>query len=180
MALEEEELAGFEAWEPNFYGEVCGEGAEIATAVAALGAGEGDVGMVETVFELKAAGGGGSRDALLEREEGRRGLDAQVEDASAEEDAGRGRLDGNRWAVECGEMGDEAGVLVGGGGTEELEGDVPGVGRGPAEIGRISSQTCSETGEPGEEGFVERESEKETHGGSVSRTASQRVRELAS
>jgi hypothetical protein len=171
MALIEKELAGGEAREAGLGGKVRGEGAEIAGAFAAFSAGESDVGMVGTVFGLETAGNGGGHDALLEREKRGCGLDAEVEDARARKDARRGELDGELRAGELGEMGEQAGILLGGGGAEKLEGDVPGHGCGPMEARRVRAQTGSEAGEPGVEGFVEREGEEETHGGSVCKAA---------
>jgi hypothetical protein len=183
MALEEKELAGGKAREPGFRREVRGEGAEIARAVAAFAAGQGDVGMVGAVFCLEAAGGSGGDDALLEREERGCGLDAEVQNACAREDSRRGEQDGNGRALKPGELVDDTRVLLGSGGAEELKGNVPGFGRGPAKARRASSKAGGKAGEPGEEGFVERQGEEEAHGGSVCKggeSAGSRVSRFAS
>lgn len=153
MALVEQELAGGEAGKAiracalvrRF--DFCGESAQAVRAALPFPAGQRDVGTVRARFGLEAAGRGGGNDALLEREESRRGLDAEVKDSCALEDAEAGEVDGHGRGAQSGEARDQAVILVGGGCAEELEGDVPRFRRGPAQIGSRCAQALGEPGE---------------------------------
>jgi len=109
MAFVKQELAGGEGGKTALAGKARGEGVQVARA--ALGAGEGDVGVVRTRFRFEAAGGGFGDDTLLELEELRRGLDAEVKNGGAIEEARLGEPDEEGRRTKTGEARDEALVL---------------------------------------------------------------------
>ncbi len=183
MAFVEQELAGDEAERCGLEDEglnSCGESVEVTGAIAALvltpfasfDAGESDMRCVGARLGLEAAGSSSADDALLEREKLGCGLDDEVKDAGALEEAEAGEVDWELGGVQRCEAGQQAIMLRGSGGAEELEGDVPGVGFGPAQMGRGGTQTGGEPGEFRDGGVCQRNGEEEAHGGKI---ATQRV-----
>jgi len=165
MALVEEELPGEKSRKGRLVGDVRLEGAKFAGPAPALGPCKGNVGMEGPGVGLEAAGGGRGDKALLQVEELRSDLDAHVKNSRAIEDAQAGELDGEGREAEWGETGDEAVVLRLSGVAKELQRDVPGLGRRPAETGCGGAQPRGELSELGADGFGEWNAEEKAHGG---------------
>jgi len=142
-----------------------GTGLESADSVgSAAVAGKSDVGVVGAGFRDEAAGGGGGNNALLEGDERGSEMDAGKEDAGAVKEAEGFELNGDGRGREGAKAGEDAVVLRGGGGAEELEGDVPGFGRGPAEVVVGALEARADGGELIADGRRERDGEEQAHG----------------
>ena len=106
------------------------------------------MGIVGTHLRCEAAGRGSSRDGLLEREEFWADEDIDEEDPGAIEgvECTQSNLDG--CAAQLAQVRSDAFVLLQCGAAEELQGDVQGFWRGPAEIfSCIGSDAIDHSGE---------------------------------
>lgn len=167
MALVEEKFRGGKAGELGTGAGGGLEAAQVAGAVWAFRAREGDVGMEGAGFGLESAGGGGGHDELLKGDERRSEIDFSVEDAGAVKDAEFGQVDGDGWGAELGEVDDEAVVLLRRGVAEELQRDVPGLRRGPAELGGPVAEPVCEPGQLGQDRAGQWKGKEEAHVGLV-------------
>ena len=124
--------------------------AQFSSSALPFPAGERDVGMVGAHLRCESAGRGSSRDGLLEREELWGDGDVDEEDPGAIEgvECTESNLDG--WVAQLAQVRSDAFVLLRCGAAEELQGDVPGFWRGPAEIfSCIGSDAIDHSGELG-------------------------------
>jgi len=99
----------------------------------AFAARQRDVRLEGASFGEKAARLGGRGDALLKQEQFGREPNAGDEDSGALEAVQSFKADGNGRRVKGAQARDDTGELIRAGVAEELQSDVPGFGRGPAE-----------------------------------------------
>lgn len=165
--FEEQELVGGEGGGGILPGAAEGlfQWREGAGAGAAFGAGEGDVRVVRAIFGEESAGACGGGDLLLQGEEFGRENDAGMEDADAIEEVEAFEPDGDGNGADCAKVRDDAGGLVVGSLSEKLEGDVPALFGGPAEIVTGMRSEAIAKGTEGCSGvFGQRDGDEQPHG----------------
>ena len=95
----------------------------------------------------EAAWGGCGDDGLLENDERRRRFDVGEEDSCVVEETGGLKANGYVRVMNFAEPWNDAVVLLLVGAAEELQGNVPGFGGGPAELVIFGMEAVGESGE---------------------------------
>jgi hypothetical protein len=116
--------------------------AQFPASAFAFAARQRDVRMVRARFWAEAAGRCGGGDGLLEREKLRRDIDIDEEDSGAVEGADCAERDGDGRLVQFAQASDNAVVLIRHCPAEELQRDVPGFWRGPAQAAGFRALAC--------------------------------------
>src|SRR3984957_1226919 len=107
--------------------------AEFCSSTLSFAARERDVGMVGAILRREATRHGRGGDRLLKREYLGRNADIDEEDSGAIESVDCAKLDNDRRLMQFAKARGDAFVLMRRGAAEELQRDVPGFRRGPAQ-----------------------------------------------